>query len=189
MNNKNKDKVLSFFLISIFCSFSFVAGISSGLESIGQNVKWPTEKTRTITSSFGYRDNPISNGRPQFHNGLDIGAPPGENLIALESGKVVLAQFYGGYGFTVIIEGNKTKNRYLYGHVDENLLVKKDMEVNAGDVIAKVGKYNVSYSKNNPYKDSQGNPINGFTTGPHLHFSVIQNGKFIDPLIFLKSLN
>lgn len=185
--NKNKNKLLSFFIISVFCSISFITGISSGLESIGKNITWPTEKTTRITSKFGYRPNPIIGGKMHFHNGLDIGAPPGEKLIAIESGRVILAEFYGGYGFTVIIEGNITKNKYLYGHVDENLLVKKDMEVNIGDVIAKVGKYNVSYSKGNPYKDKNGKPINGFTTGPHLHFSVIKDGKFIDPLEFLNT--
>ena len=53
-----------------------------------------------------------------------------------------------------------------------------------GDVIATVGPKNVYDVPNNPYKDSNGNPTNGATTGPHLHFSIKVDGNSVDPMEF-----
>ena len=49
-----------------------------------------------------------------------------------------------------------------------------------------VGPKNVYGVKGNPYTDSQGNPTNGATTGPHLHLGVRINGEYIDPLILFE---
>ena len=57
--------------------------------------------------------------------------------------------------------------------------------VKKGQVISKVGPYNVYGVPNNPYRDKNGNPTNGASTGPHLHFTLKQDGKAVDPLLFL----
>ena len=75
---------------------------------------------------------------------------------------------------------------FSYCHSDPNFIVKVGDEVKKGQVIGKVGPKNVYGVPGNPYKDSQGNPTNGATTGCHCHFTVKKNGETIDPLTILK---
>ena len=120
-----------------------------------------------ITSPFGYRIHPIYRRR-KMHTGIDFGAPYGAPVRAAESGKVVLAKWYGGYGLTVIIDhGVDSKGRHvqtLYGH-NSRLLVKEGEIVARGQIIAKVGSTGVS-------------------TGPHAHFEVRVNGTPVNPASF-----
>ena len=86
----------------------------------------------------------------------------------------------GGYTVTV-----KTSSiSYSYCHVSPNFLVAKGQYVNKGQIIANVGPKNVYGVLNNPYKDSNGNPTNGATTGPHLHFTIKKDGKAVNPLSY-----
>ena len=59
-------------------------------------------------------------------------------------------------------------------------------KVKKGQIIGTVGPKNVYGVPGNPYKDSEGNPTNGATTGSHCHFTVRKNGEAIDPLEILK---
>ncbi|NMB95792.1 MAG: peptidoglycan DD-metalloendopeptidase family protein [Clostridiaceae bacterium] len=128
----------------------------------GQMV-WPTPSCSTITSAFGRRRHPvlryISN-----HTGIDIGAKSGANILAANKGTVIVAGWQGAYGNTIIIDhgGGITT---LYGHCSK-LLVKAGQEVDAGQIIAKVGS-------------------TGLSTGPHLHFEVRVNGTPQDPLKYV----
>lgn len=116
-----------------------------------------------ITSGFGWRVHPIL-GYQRFHSGLDFGADYGTTINASDSGTVIFAGWYGGYGNAVIIDhgGGVTT---LYGHASE-LYVSEGQTVQRGQPIATVGS-------------------TGLSTGPHLHFEVRQNGDPVDPAAYL----
>ena len=97
-------------------------------------------------------------------------------------GKVIYAGFKGANGFTVSVENGEYV--YSYSHVSPMFLVSIGDIVYKGQVIAIVGPKNVYGVPNNPYKDYNGNPTNGATTGPHLHFSIKKDGKAVNPLNF-----
>lgn len=116
-----------------------------------------------ITSGFGWREHPIL-GHLRFHAGIDFAAGYGSTIRAADSGRVIFAGWYGGYGYTVIIdhgEGVAT----LYAHTSK-LYVNEGQSVQLGDAIATVGS-------------------TGLSTGPHLHFEVRKNGEPVDPLSYL----
>ncbi|WP_088890658.1 peptidoglycan DD-metalloendopeptidase family protein [Leptolyngbya ohadii] len=116
-----------------------------------------------ITSSFGYRIHPIL-GYKRFHAGIDFGADTGSPIYAADSGVVLFAGWYGGYGQSVIIDhGNSLTT--LYAHASE-LYVSEGQSIQQGQVIAAIGS-------------------TGLSTGPHLHFEVRQNGEPVDPLNYL----
>lgn len=99
------------------------------------------------------------------------------------SGTVVTASFSGSGGCTVTI---KNENIYIsYCHVSPNFLVSPGQYVSQGQLIAQVGPKNVYGIPNNKYKDSNGNPTNGSTTGPHLHFAIRENNNYKNPLDFI----
>jgi murein DD-endopeptidase MepM/ murein hydrolase activator NlpD len=113
-----------------------------------------------ITSPFGDRMHPIL-GYVRFHAGLDFGADYGSPIFAANSGTVILAGWYSGYGQAVIIDhgGGITT---LYGHTSD-LYVSEGQTVKRGETIATIGS-------------------SGFSTGPHLHFEVRANGEPVNPI-------
>ncbi len=126
----------------------------------GGNFTWPCPGYHYITYTFGYRFNPYS-GIWAMHNGIDISAPNGADIVAAASGKVILSQWYQGYGNCVIVD-HGSGIVTLYGHASV-LCVSQGQEVSRGQVIAKVG-------------------TTGNSTGYHLHFEVRLNGQPVDPL-------
>ncbi|MFN6485042.1 MULTISPECIES: murein hydrolase activator EnvC family protein [unclassified Nostoc] len=115
------------------------------------------------SSPFGWRIHPIL-GYRRFHAGLDFAASYGSTIRAADSGTVIFAGWYGGYGRAVIINhGNGMTT--LYGHTSE-LFVSEGQTVERGQAIAAVGS-------------------TGFSTGPHLHFEVRRNGTPVDPANYL----
>ncbi|MEH1932902.1 MAG: peptidoglycan DD-metalloendopeptidase family protein [Nostoc sp.] len=115
------------------------------------------------SSPFGWRIHPIL-GYRRFHAGLDFAASYGSTIRAADSGTVIFAGWYGGYGRAVIINhGNGVTT--LYGHTSE-LYVTEGQAVQRGQAIAAVGS-------------------TGFSTGPHLHFEVRRNGTPVDPANYL----
>ncbi len=140
---------------------------------------WPAPGYNTITSYYGYRNAPTS-GAGTFHSGIDIGAPTGSKIVAAFSGTVIFIGFNGPNGYTITIsDGYYTAN---YSHVSPYFLVYEGQNINQGELISTVGPKNVYDVPNNPYKDSAGNPTNGATTGPHLHFSLKIKGSSVNPL-------
>ena len=128
---------------------------------------FPVASYTYISSRFGERIHPIT-GELKNHNGMDIASNMGTTVYAADGGRVVLAEWYGGYGNCIMIEhGNGYKT--LYGHLSV-ISVKNGQTVNQGEAIGQVG--------------STGN-----STGPHLHFEVYLNGGRIDPEQFYSGLN
>ena len=126
---------------------------------------WPVPGFNRITSQFGMRMHPIL-GYEKLHDGTDISGAGinGTPILAAYSGTVVLAQSYWGYGNCVKIDHGGVVVT-LYAHASA-ILVSVGQQVNAGDTIALVG--------------STGN-----STGPHLHFSLIIKGEFVNPLDYV----
>ena len=124
---------------------------------------WPVAGPYSITSRFGTRVDPIS-GVVKTHGGTDIASAQGTPIVAAADGTVVAATYNaGGYGYYVKIQHDGTYST-LYGHCSV-LLVSAGHTVKQGQVIAKVGS-------------------TGYSTGPHCHFEVIQNGIRVDALSF-----
>jgi murein DD-endopeptidase MepM/ murein hydrolase activator NlpD len=112
----------------------------------------------TFSSPFGARW-----GKP--HAGVDLAITEGTVYSAVHGGKVILAQWYGGYGYTIMIDhGNGLVT--VYGH-SASLLVKQGDEVKAGQPIGVVGS-------------------TGHSTGPQLHLEIHVNGKAVDPVPWFK---
>lgn len=133
----------------------------------GGKIAYPLPREYPLTSGFGGRVDPISGKMGTFHNGIDIGAPGGTDVLAAEGGVVILAQWYGGYGETVIIEhggGLQT----LYAHMRTGTItVNKGSKVARGDKLGAVG-------------------TTGYSTGNHLHFTVYKDGEPVNPISYLR---
>lgn len=118
-----------------------------------------------ITSDYGYRRDPI-NGRSALHTGVDFGAPRNTPLYTTAPGVVSFAGWRGRYGRVVEIDhgfGIKTR----YAHLNK-ISVKKGEEVGIGVEVGLLGS-------------------SGRTTGPHLHYEILFDGEFLDPMNFIKA--
>ncbi len=116
-----------------------------------------------ITSHMGWRKNPFGGGY-EFHAGIDIYAPHGTPVVATADGVVKLAGYYGDYGKAVVIS-HQSGYSTLYAHLSE-IKVKVGERVKAGQVIGSVGS-------------------TGRSTGPHLHYEVLYDGKIKNPINYL----
>jgi len=118
-----------------------------------------------LTSGFGWRKNPYSSKSREFHEGIDIAGAYGTPIRAAGYGVVTFSGYKSGWGRVVIIS-------HGYGYVTQyahnsQLLVKKGDKIERGQIIARLGS-------------------TGRSTGPHLHFGVAKNGKWINPLTIVK---
>lgn len=149
-------------------------------------ILWPAPNYYKINSYFGKRTAPTS-GASTFHKGIDIGAPEGSSFIAVSNGTITFADFLGGGGFTITLTDENTENgkiQYSYCHCNPLFLVSVGDKVVKGQVIGEVGPKYVYNVPGNRYTDPNGNPTNGATTGPHLHFGVRVDGAYVNPLVF-----
>jgi len=142
---------------------------------------WPVPGYTRISSYFGKRNSPTA-GASSFHQGIDIPAPAGSNLVAVLNGHITFIGFNGSGGYAIHIENGNLQ--FIYHHVSPNYIVNVGDIIYSGQVIGHVGPKNIYGVKNNPYKDSNGKPTNGATTGPHLHFTIKKDGKAVNPLNF-----
>jgi murein DD-endopeptidase MepM/ murein hydrolase activator NlpD len=115
------------------------------------------------SSGFGHRKDPFT-GRRAFHAGVDISCAEGTPVVATADGVVARATRDRFFGNAVRIDhGNGIET--VYAHNSENLVNKGD-KVRRGQVIAKVGS-------------------TGRSTGPHLHYAVIVDGKATNPMTYI----
>lgn len=125
---------------------------------------FPAEKG-WLSSFFGMRTDPFS-GRPARHEGVDIAGKLGTNILAVAAGVVTWSGERYGYGTMVEVNhGNGYVTRYA--HASENLVEAGDT-VKKGQVIALMGS-------------------SGRSTGPHVHFEVLRNGRVVDPVKYVRS--
>ena len=122
-------------------------------------MKTPINGAR-LSSSYGKRKHPIL-GYTKMHTGTDFAAPTGTPIMASGDGKVTKAGWCGGGGNCVKIKHNSTYQT-VYAHMSKfGRGIKRGVKVKQGQIIGYVGS-------------------TGLSTGPHLHYEVIENGKKIN---------
>ena len=123
-----------------------------------EGLLWPV--SGVINSSFGPRG-------ASFHDGIDISAPEGTPILAIERGEVAYSDQLRGYGNIVIVRhGGGIISVYAHNQIN---LVREGEPVERGAMIARVGS-------------------TGRVTGPHLHFEIRKNNAAQDPLRYLPQL-
>ncbi len=120
-----------------------------------------------LSSYFGMRTHPLS-GRKEMHKGIDFASKMGGDVIAVAKGVVTYAGKRYGYGQVIdIAHGNGYTTRYAH---NSRLLVSVGDTVEKGFRIAEIGS-------------------SGRSTGPHVHFEVLKNGRQINPMKFINASN
>ena len=128
--------------------------------SIGNiNFVWPCPSSSRITSAFGSRTSPTE-GASSNHQGIDIGAASGSDIIAAADGTVTISTYsYSAGNYIMLNHGGGVSTVYMHC---SKLLVSAGDKGKKGQGIAKGGS-------------------TGYSTGPHLHFGVRLNGSYVNP--------
>lgn len=124
---------------------------------------WPVKGS--ISSPFGMRRHPVTK-RNSFHSGIDIRARQGTGIVCPADGVVVSAGHAGLLGRLVKIKTTSGKILY-FGHMHRIKCIK-GQKIKRGSLIGTVGS-------------------SGRATGPHLHFSVVASGKYLNPIRYLSA--
>lgn len=124
--------------------------------------EWPVEPNK-ITSKFGVRTDPFRR-TSSLHTGIDIRGNLGDPVYATANGEVIQAEYSGGHGNLIIIRHSEKHNTW-YAHLSK-MNVSSGDKVKKGETIGLVGS-------------------TGRSTGPHLHYEIIEHGKPIDPYTYL----
>jgi len=158
------------FLLKTFCIVALLLTFSANIVK-AETLQGPV--MGGISSGYGYRTDPFT-GKNAFHHGIDLAAPYGAPIYAMQDGVVVKSRNMGGYGLCVVIDHFYSdipqipRIQTKYGHNSINF-VKEGEYVKRGQVIALIGS-------------------SGRSTGPHLHFEVIYQGRSVDPIDYLTKL-
>lgn len=175
--NPTVSNVLSTSFTSPEDTFGVLRSLLQGLESRLRNVRKDVEQQEALaaatpsiwpahgwlTGTFGGRSDPFT-GERGFHQGLDISTPKGQPVYATADGRVESASYTGDYGNLLVLQhefGLSTR----YGHLS-SFNISPGATVRRGDVIGFVGS-------------------TGRSTGSHLHYEILANGKLINPLQLL----
>jgi murein DD-endopeptidase MepM/ murein hydrolase activator NlpD len=158
-------------------TFGVLRDLLQGLENRLRYVRRDVERRQALASStpsiwpahgwltgmFGGRSDPFT-GEPGYHQGIDISTEKGQPVYATADGAVEAATYTGDYGNLIVLKhgfGLSTR----YGHLS-SFAVTTGQSVRRGDVIGYVGS-------------------TGRSTGAHLHYEILANGKLINPLQLL----
>ncbi len=147
-----------------------------------QYASFPVDNFQRYTSGFGYRIHPVT-GRRSFHNGLDIAAPLGSYVHNWWGGTVVSLSDHTSCGTSIQIRSGNWTHLYchLMGTVESSngrsylidrhggIQLWQGAEIASGEIIGRIG-------------------LTGRTTGPHLHWTLKHNGKYIDPALVLQEM-
>ena len=118
-----------------------------------------------VTSQYGKRTDPFKKTKAT-HKGVDLASRTGNKINIRANGKVTRAEYAGGYGNLVVVDhGNGFQTKYAHLH---KIYVKKGAYLEIGDTIGEVGS-------------------TGRSTGPHLHYEILYQGRDIDPMPFIKA--
>ncbi len=120
----------------------------------------PIKSHYYISSPYGWRKSPFT-GRRTFHTGVDMACPKGTSIYAALAGRVTTVSFNSVYGNYVIVT-HHSGYQTLYGHMSA-VYVVRGQHVTTSSRIGRVGS-------------------TGMSTGPHLHFTVMKNGKTVNPI-------
>ena len=130
----------------------------------GEGFYFPMQYCTMLTSAYGYRIHPIT-GNYTFHNGVDLAAGQGTPIYATKSGTVTTATYNYAYGYYVVIN-HLDGFSSLYGHMTHYTVSVGDY-VQRGEIIGYVGS-------------------TGYSTGPHLHFTIYYNGSTVNPMSYIR---
>jgi murein DD-endopeptidase MepM/ murein hydrolase activator NlpD len=149
---------------------------------VWRNGSFPVENFQRYTSAFGYRRSVTGGSSSEFHSGLDFAAPTGSYIRSWWSGRVSKVTSVGACGTSVSIQSGAWTHVYchLKGYTTASggrriidngsgLELQEGQTIQAGDRIGRVG-------------------MTGRTTGPHLHWTLKYNGKFVDPAVVLRAM-
>ena len=141
------------------------ASASSNTKYVGGKMLWPCPSSTRITSTFGGRSSPGGIGSTN-HKGIDIGASSGAAIVAALDGKVVYTGYNVARGNYVMIDhGGGIITLYQHG-LNGSIKVSSGQQVSKGQTIMSVGS-------------------RGYSTGPHLHFEVWENGTPVNPIKYV----
>ena len=162
-NNSINRRILHYSIIA----FLFLAILSALFYWFNSNNQQPpsiapVQSKFAISSSFGPRVHPVY-GIQNMHDGVDIKVPSGSAVVATANGQVLLIEETNSDGQKIVVKHNDTYMT-VYSQLSE-ISVKEGQQLKKGDVIGFSGIGNVS-------------------TGAHLHYEVIENGKHVDPKLF-----
>lgn len=151
-----KRKIKSITAVAATLILLMVAGADAQIKPTGLPIKGDAE----VTSSYGMRHDPNSEER-RFHRGIDLRAKMRTPLYATADGTVSETQFSDtGYGIKLVIdhaEGYQT----IFAHLAD-ITVQEGKQIKKGDLIGYTGN-------------------SGLSKGPHLHYEIKKDGKFVDP--------
>jgi len=170
--NKTSLKYLGVYILAlpliVSLSFAFTPGSSNSnyvsTNRIIENIPsiFPVDAAKvTKTMGFGERMNPITK-KMDFHRGVDFAIIAGENIISPANGVVVETNFDIKVGNYLLIKHDEEYSTY-YAHL-KSVSVKLGDKIEKGQVIGITGNTGT------------------YSTGPHLHYEVIKNGKYVDPM-------
>lgn len=136
------------------------------MEQVILDFDYCTPVTGTLSSPFGYREHP-GEGEERFHYGVDVAADTGTDIVCFADGTVTAVGESSSYGKYCMVS-HQGGYSTLYAHCSR-VTASSGAAVSEGDVIAQVGE-------------------TGMATGPHLHFELLRDGIYLNPVYYLSGL-